>query len=254
MSLELLKSKTGRTLIESHRGMEGDMPENSWPAIKSGYQFGADLIELDVQMSRDAVPFLRHNYQLPDGRWCGQMFWSELRELKIDGEPLPKLEDVLIWARDMGTILSLDIKTFFIPEGRLTKQVIQLIERMGVKEKVLLLFVDHHELFHVKQSHPELTVRALLTGRLTNYPEYLEKIKADGVSISYGMFRPEDVEDIHSIDAFVSLNGVWHPDTDLFRAVDIDIFSHSHPLEARKILEHQSPHFSKRRKNGNSIR
>jgi hypothetical protein len=34
MPLELLKSKTGRTLIESHRGVEnGDVPENSWSAI-----------------------------------------------------------------------------------------------------------------------------------------------------------------------------------------------------------------------------
>ena len=69
MTLELLKSKTGRTLIESHRGVEGDVPENSWSAIKLGHQLGADLIEVDVQLSRDDVPFLRHNYQLPDGRW-----------------------------------------------------------------------------------------------------------------------------------------------------------------------------------------
>jgi glycerophosphoryl diester phosphodiesterase len=55
MSLELLKSKTGRTLIESHRGVEGDLPENSWPAIQRGHQMGADLIEVDVQLSRDGV-------------------------------------------------------------------------------------------------------------------------------------------------------------------------------------------------------
>lgn len=239
MGLELLKSKTGRTLIESHRGMEGDAPENSWPAIQSGFQLGADLIELDIQMSRDCVPFLRHNYQLPDGRWCSQLLWNELQQLRIDGEPLPKLEDVLVWAHDVGAILSLDIKTFFSPEGSLTKEVIRLLERTAMKEKVLLLFVDHHELFHTKQSYPELTVCALLTGRLVNYPDYLQKINADGISISYGMFRPVDIEQIHSIDAFVSLGGVWHPDRDLFRTLDIDIFSHSHPVEARKILERQ---------------
>lgn len=239
MSLELLKSKTGRTLIESHRGIEGDVPENSWPAIKLGYELGADLIELDVQMSRDYVPFLRHNYQLPDGRWCGQLLWSELQESRIDDEPLPKLEDILVWASEAGAILSLDIKTFFSPEGSLTKEVIRLLERTGMKDRVLLLFVDHHELLRTKLAYPELTVRALLTGRLVNYPEYIQKIKADGVSISYGMFHPVDIEQIHSIDAFVSLSGVWHPDSDLFRTLDIDIFSHSHPVEARKLLESQ---------------
>ncbi|HMB24003.1 MAG: glycerophosphodiester phosphodiesterase [Chloroflexota bacterium] len=239
MSLEVLKSKTGRTLIESHRGIEikGGPPENSWPAIRLGHQLEADLLELDVQMSCDGIPFLRHNYQLLDGRWCGQLPWRELKDVVIDGEPLPLLEDVLAWAREVDAALSLDIKTFFSPAGSLTKEVIRCLERTGMQEKVLLLFTDHHELFHAKCSHPELTTRALLTGRLIDYPGYLRKIKADGVSVSYGMFQPEDVEQIHSIGAFVTLGGVWNPDTDLFRTLDIDIFSHSHPVEARKILE-----------------
>lgn len=238
MSLELLKSKTGRTLIESHRGIEiAGVPENSWPAIRLGHQLGADLLELDVQMSCDGIPFLRHNYQLPDGRWCSQLPWSELKELEIGGEPLPLLEDILAWARDAAVALSLDIKTFFSPEGSLTKEVIRSLERTGMKEKVLLLFVDHQELFHAKQARPELTVRALLTGRLANYPEYLQKIEADGVSLSYGMFHPVDVEQIHTIGAFVSLSGVWNVDTDLFQTLDIDIFSHRNPAEARKILD-----------------
>ena len=65
MTLELLKSKTGRTLIESHRGVEGPVPENSWTAIQLGHKLGADLIEVDVQLSQDNVAFLRHNYTLP---------------------------------------------------------------------------------------------------------------------------------------------------------------------------------------------
>ena len=239
MTLELLRSITGRTLIESHRGIEADVPENSWPAIQLGHQLGADFIELDVQMSRDCVPFLRHNYQLPDGRWCHNLSWKELQPLKINGEPLPKLEDVLVWARETGANLSLDIKTIFSPEGSLTKEVIRVLKRTDAKDNVLLLFVDHNELQQVKLAHPELTVRALVTGRLVNYPDYLQKINADSVNIVYGMFRPMDIEQIHSIGASVSLSGLWHADTDLFQTLEIDVFSHGHPVEARKILDHQ---------------
>lgn len=219
--------------------MEGEVPENSWPAIKLGHQLGADLIELDVQMSLDGVAFLRHNYQLPDGRWCGQLLWDQLKEIKVYGEPLPLLEDVLIWARDAGVTLSLDIKTFFSPEGSLTKEVMQLLDRTGMVENVLLLFIDHQELLNAKLARPELTVRALLTGRLAGYPEYLQKIHADGVSLSYGMFHPADVEQIHAIGAFVSLIQLWNLDSDLFETLDIDIFSHGNPAEARKILKRQ---------------
>ena len=239
MGLELLKSRTGRTLIESHRGIEGDVPQNSWTAIQLGYQLGADLIEVDVQMSQDCVPFVRHNYQLPDGRWCGQLPWSELKEFKFNGESLPLLEDVLVWAREVNVILSLDIKTFFNAEGNLTREVVRVLERTNMKEKVLLLFFDHQELLQTKLAYPELTVRALVVGRLANYPEYLQKINADCVSVSYGAFHPADIEQIHSAGVAVSLNGLWNPNSDLFQTAEIDIFSHGNPAEARKILDLQ---------------
>jgi len=237
MTLELLKSKTGRTLIESHRGVEGDVPENSWPAIKLGHELGADLIEVDVQMSRDGIPFLRHNYQLPDGRWGHDLSWNELKEIKIEGEPLPLLEDVLVWARETGTNLSLDMKTFFKSEGILAKEVIRLLERTNTKDNVLLLFFDHEELFQIKLVHPELTVRALLTGRLLNMPEYLQKIQADCVSISYGMLRPGDIEQLHSAGIAMALIEFWNQGTDIFRQHDIDIYSVGNPVDGRKILE-----------------
>ena len=237
MTLELLKSQTGRTLIESHRGVESDdVPENSWSAIKLGHELGADLIEVDVQLSRDGVAFLRHNYQLPDGRWGHDLTWNELKELRIEGEPLPLLEDVLVWARDENAYLSLDLKTFFKPEGSLAKEVVRLLERTNTKDNMLLLFFDHEELFHTKLAHPELTVRALLTGRLLNIAEYLQKIKADCVSASYGMLRPVDIEKIHSIGAAMVLIDVWNRSSDIFRQYDIDVFSVGNPVDGRRIL------------------
>lgn len=239
MPLELLKSKTGRTLIESHRGVEGDVPENSWSAIKLGHQLDADLIEVDVQLSRDGVAFLRHNYQLPDGRWGHDLSWNELKELRIEDEPLPLLEDVLVWARDTGAHLSLDMKTFFKPEGILTKEVVRLLGRTSTKDNVLLLFFDHEELLHTKLAHPELTVRALLTGRLLNIAEYLQKIKADCVSVSYGMLRPVDIEQIHSIGAAMVLIEYWNQNSNIFQQYDIDVLSVGNPVDGRRILKGQ---------------
>ncbi len=239
MTLELLKSKTGRTLIESHRGIEGDVPENSWPAIQLGHQLGADLIEVDVQLSQEGVAFLRHNYQLPDGRWCNDVCWDELKELKIEGEPLPKLEDVLVWAWDTDAHLSLDMKTFFKTEGSLSKEVFRLLERTNMKDDVLLLFFDHEELLQTKLAHPELTVRALVTGRLVNFAEYLQKIKADCLSVSYGILRPEDIEKIHSKGIAVGVVEYRNQNIDFFHRYEIDVLSCRNPLEARKILNLQ---------------
>jgi glycerophosphoryl diester phosphodiesterase len=239
MTLELLKSKTGRTLIESHRGMKGDVAENSWPAIELGYQLGADLIEVDVQLSQDGVAFLHHNYQLPDGRWCQDVTWDELKDLQIEGESLPKLEDVLVWAKDTNANFSLDIKTFFRPKGILTKEVLRLLGLTKTHDRVLLLFFDHEELFHTKLTCPNLAVRALLTGRLLDYAGYLQNIKADCVSVSYGILRPEDIEQFHSIGAAVVVGAYWNQSSDFFSRYEVDVLSCGSPIEARKILNRQ---------------
>jgi glycerophosphoryl diester phosphodiesterase len=239
MAIDLLKSVTGRTLVESHRGSIGHAPENSWTAIKMGYQLGADLIEVDVQMSRDCVPFLRHNYKLPDGRWCNQVIWKELENITIEGEPLPRLDDFLIWARESSVLVSLDIKTTFNAEGTLTQEVVKTIEKTNTRNTALLLFVDHNELLQLKRAYPELTTRALLRGRLFSYAEYLQSIGADCASISYGMFRPVDIEQMHIAGISVVLGDLWNPESDLFETLDIDIFTHDDPVEARKILKYQ---------------
>ena len=236
MKLPLLKSVTGRTLIESHRGIIGGAPENSWTAIKLGHQLGADLIEIDVQTSSDGVPFIRHNYRLPDGRWCHQLTWEALKTIRIEGEPLPRLDDVLVWARENGACLSLDLKTSFCPERGVSQEVINALERTNSKDIVLLLFLDHQELFEVKRAYPELTVRALSRGRMFHYAGYLQSIGADCASLAYDLFRPIDIQQIHAVGISVVLDSVWNPNVDLFETLEIDIFTHDNPVEARKIL------------------
>jgi hypothetical protein len=101
MSLELLKSKTGRTLIESHRGIEADVLKLA--CIKLG-ELGEAVGSMSVS---EIALFLRHNYQ----RW--RWVVSYLGELKNSGlAAFPLLEDVLVWAREVGVTLSLDVKSF----------------------------------------------------------------------------------------------------------------------------------------------
>ena len=235
MNHPFFKSVQGRTLIESHRGSVGYAPENSWSAIKHGHRLGADLVEVDVQLSQEGVPFLRHKAQLPDGRWCHQCTWEMLKTVQVENEPLPRLDDVLAWALEVGAYLSLDLKTRFTPEGQLAQAVIKQLERTGTKERVMLLLLDHQELLHIKKAYPDLMTRALLRGRLHNYPDYLKSIGADCVNIAYDLFRPADIDEIHDSGIAVALGGLWNLEADIAN-LDIDIFSHDNPAEARRLL------------------
>lgn len=87
----------------AHRGLHdnlSDAPENSmaafYKAVKAGYG-----IELDIQLSKDKIPVVFHDYTLK--RACGvegnvkDYTYDELRRFHLfqSGERIPKFEDVL---------------------------------------------------------------------------------------------------------------------------------------------------------------
>lgn len=237
MTRALLRSINQRVLVESHRGAEFLAPANSLRAIQIGQQRGADWIEVDVQLSADGVTFLRHNYSLPDGRNCRNVIWDDLSRLVIEGEPLPKLEDALVWARDADARLSLDLKTGFIPEGKLTAEVLRVIERTQTAERVMLIAWEHAELIRAKDAHPEILTRALWRGRPVNLAETIRACRADCVSLSYDLIRPADVEQLHARGIAVMLAEMWQPDFDFAIRLGVDIVSWGDPTQARRGLD-----------------
>ncbi len=235
--MDLLKSKTGRVLIESHRGAEGLAPENSWSALRAGAEAAADFLEIDVQLSRDGVAFLRHNYMLPDKRWCSEVPWAEIREIRIADELIPCLEDVLVWAKEQNVHLSLDVKVGFSTEGSVMKEVMRLLDRTNTEDRAMVLCWDHIELLQVKRIRPQIATRAHLRGRLADYDGFLITTRPNAVSLSYGILRPEDVDQSHRAGVAVMLGDMWFLDIETVKALDVDMITWSNPYEARKLLD-----------------
>ena len=87
----------------AHRGLHdnaSDAPENSLAAFKKAVMVGYG-IELDVQLSKDGVPVVFHDYTLErmcrrEGKVCDYT-WEELRTFKLldSEETIPRLEEVL---------------------------------------------------------------------------------------------------------------------------------------------------------------
>lgn len=55
---------TARFELIAHRGNAAEFPENTLPAVRSALALGVDAVALDVQLSRDAVPFALHDAEL----------------------------------------------------------------------------------------------------------------------------------------------------------------------------------------------
>ncbi len=106
----------------AHRGAGKLAPENTLAAMREGYRHGYRMVEFDVKLSADGVPFLLHDDTLDRttngmGR-ADALVWGELAKLDAGswhsaayaGEPLPTLCAIARWAIANGVACNIEIK------------------------------------------------------------------------------------------------------------------------------------------------
>ena len=103
--------KINRPWVVAHRGYSGLYPENTASAFEAAIGAGADMIELDVCLTKDRIPVVIHDQTLErttDGHGLVSEFTlSELKKLdagswfspKFKGESIPTLEEILLQIR-----------------------------------------------------------------------------------------------------------------------------------------------------------
>jgi glycerophosphoryl diester phosphodiesterase len=129
----------------AHRGASFYAPENTFPAFQKALEMKADLIELDVTLTRDKVPVVFHDEKLhrtTNGKGDVQNYFErELNELdagnwfssEYKGTQIPRLEDVLKWAS--GTIsLNIEIK----------KEAVTTAQKNGIVDCINELVIEHN--------------------------------------------------------------------------------------------------------------
>jgi glycerophosphoryl diester phosphodiesterase len=90
--------------LYGHRGARGERPENTLAGFAYAKSLGADGIETDIAMTRDAVPVLHHDAALADGRLIKSVDCAELPP------GIPTLAQALRAVPDIDWLL--EIKTY----------------------------------------------------------------------------------------------------------------------------------------------
>lgn len=106
-------SKTPFAVV-GHRGAAGLAPENTLAAFRKALELGVDAVEVDVQLTLDGVPVALHDEDLLRVAGAGisvrRSRLADLGSVKIGGEPLATLEEVLRTCAERAGIL-VEIKT-----------------------------------------------------------------------------------------------------------------------------------------------
>jgi glycerophosphoryl diester phosphodiesterase len=141
---EIRNPQSTNVLVISHRGDWRNYPENSIPAIESVIQMGVDMVEIDIQLTKDSVLILMHDGNI-DRCTTGKGRISELTYEQIQQYTLrpidtlqntselkvPTLREALEVCKDRITV-NIDKGYDYYD------LVLALTEELGVTEQVLI--------------------------------------------------------------------------------------------------------------------
>lgn len=148
-----LRALTKRHLIIAHRGYRARYPENTLCAFTAALDAGADMIELDVMLSRDRKVVVIHDATLErttNGK--GLVMDHTVEQLKrldagswfdprFAGETLPTLEEVLEHVGDRA-LINVEIKAGAYeshrPADAIEEQVVELVKQGNLDGSVLI--------------------------------------------------------------------------------------------------------------------
>jgi glycerophosphoryl diester phosphodiesterase len=169
-------------LVIAHRGDSAHRPENTLASFAGALEVGAELVELDVQLTGDGHAIVLHDPTL-DRTTTGRgdvrrMTLAEVRAVSAGypdrfgnayaGERVPTFVETLGLLRGRARIL-VEIKTESVTddaEGGVEARVAEEVRRAGMAEDAALISFDHRAVLRLKALAPEIT-RGRLFGRTT---------------------------------------------------------------------------------------
>ncbi len=139
---KLLNRDKSSVIVASHRGDWRHFPENSLQAINSAIEMGVDIVEIDLQRTKDGVLILMHDSKI-DRTTTGKGSISDLPYDSIaktylkdsKGEltnfKVPTLQEVLVQAQGK-VMLNLD------KADRYFEQVYDLLKKTGTTRQIIM--------------------------------------------------------------------------------------------------------------------
>lgn len=176
------------TEVFAHRAGGSEAPENTVKGIEVAYSLGAKGFEIDIQRTSDGYYVVNHDADFKRvagvSKKPNEMTLSEVKKLRVDGEPVPTLEEMLDASRGKG-ILLVELKGE-TADNQMADDAVKIIKEKGMSDQAVLISLKYDVLEYIEQKYPEMLTGYLAFisfGRIENTPfDYLaleEEISTD---------------------------------------------------------------------------
>jgi glycerophosphoryl diester phosphodiesterase len=220
----------------AHRGASAYYPENTLPSFEGAIAMGADMVELDVQLTSDKEVVVFHDEKISrctDGR--GKIADHTLSELKkldagnwygkdFKDTRIPTLAEVLGVCKNKIAV-NIEIKTEAVSKmffGGIEEKCLKIVKQSGMREHIVFSSFDPRAIMHLKQIDNNVTAAVLFEKK------------------HYGSKLPSDIIESLGADAFncsgTEFNKKWLADVKL-NNIPVNIYTVNDAKNMRRFLK-----------------
>lgn len=191
--MELWYKRQNHIPVLGHRGIKAKYPENTLPSFEAAIALGVDLIEFDVNISKDGVPVVIHDNDI--GRTsdhAGLTRSYTLEQLKsfdfgckfgaeFAGTQIPTLEEVLaLAAPHEKLLLNVEIKDM---TDEAVDKTVAMLRRFGLEDRSVIACFDAGIIRYTKKAYPHM--------RCQGFPgRYMQNFTEETYACMFGMGIP----------------------------------------------------------------
>jgi glycerophosphoryl diester phosphodiesterase len=195
----------GRSLVIAHRGASKAAPENTMSAFRKAVEYGAEGIELDVQLTKDGHVVVIHDEKVDrTSNGKGLVKDRTLKELKtldfggwfspeFTDEPIPTLAEVMELLQNWKGVLNIEIKSGPVIYPDIEEKVIQEVSKFDNKNRIIISSFNHYSLVKTKKLDADIKTGILYVAGLYEPWVYAKRIGAYAIHPLFYNMVPEVV-------------------------------------------------------------
>lgn len=227
-------------LIIAHRGASALAPENTLAAFQKAIEDGAEGIEFDVQLAKDGVPIVFHDFRLERiGQKKGRVAdftslelqnldvgsWFNLKnpnkaDHKFSDEVVPTLARLLDFLNNYKGLIYIELKCSETETSTVVKAVCEIIRNSKLLPLMIVKSFNLDAIFQIKQLLPEVRTAALFAPKIRTilhdkslFLNKAERYAADELSIHRSLTTENFIQKANKNKYLVTIwtvnNVVW---------------------------------------------
>lgn len=228
----------GKMIVHGHRGARAIKPENTLAAMTEALRVGANVLEMDLVITKDKIPVLSHEKvinkdicQYEDGKpVTGQIPFISLtlkevkkfdcgtkknlkfpKQVPVPGEKIPTLEEVFQLVQkskdasaktvefNIETKIEADHPDLSPAPEEFAKLVLEIIRKYNMKDRVILQSFDFRTLRAARAEMPDLRISTLVEGFFANIIKIAREEKPQFMSPDFSLLSAKKVVQLHEM-------------------------------------------------------